>query len=92
MHAIRGYTISVRTLRGRLIVHIDASALVQLGASGEDHEDLLRTLNRHMPRLHALALQLAAQGLKTEVTIGAADVAWTSTDGAQSALGHAQAL
>jgi hypothetical protein len=71
---IHGYTISVRTLRGRLIVHVEKEALLRLGASSGDAATLLQTLNRHLPRLHGLALQLAACGLKTEVTIGAADV------------------
>ena len=55
-------------------MHIDKSALVQLGAASDDDEDLLRTLNRHMPRLHALALHLAAPGLQSEVTVGADEV------------------
>lgn len=84
---VRGYTISVRTIRGRLIVHVDKSALVQLGAA-DDEGDLLRTLNRHMPRLHALALERAAEGLCSEVTLGAGDV---TARGAPPALRSAQA-
>lgn len=72
--SIRGYTISVRTFRGRLIVHVEKEALLQLGASNGDAATLLQTLNRHLPHLHVLALRLAACGLKSEVTIGAADV------------------
>jgi hypothetical protein len=76
---IAGYTTSVRTLRGRLILHIDIGALLKLGASDGNEAAQLATLYRHMPRFHALALQLAA-GLKTEVTVEAADVGWNAAE------------
>ena len=71
-------------------MHIDKSALVQLGAASDDDEDLLRTLNRHMPRLHALALHLAAPGLQSEVTVGAAELGGVAARRSPPEPPHAQ--
>lgn len=73
--ALQGYTVSVRTLRGRLIAHIEKAALLRLGAANDDSA-LLLTLEQHLPRLHALALQLAARGAHGVVTVRAEDVWW----------------
>ena len=78
--AFRGYTVSVRMHRCRLIVHIGQDALVKLGARPHDGADRLRTLNRHMPRFHALALQFGARDAGSEVTIRADDVWWSADE------------
>jgi hypothetical protein len=85
---IRGYTTSIRTLRGRLVLHVDRGALLKLGASDLDEATLLTTLQHHISRLHALALQLAAPGCKSEVTVGASDVGETPADSASRRSEH----
>lgn len=73
----QGFTTSIRTGHGRLFVHVDKGALCKLGASRADDSTQLRTLQRHMPRLRALALQLAALNAAHEVSIGETDVWWS---------------
>ncbi len=84
--AFRGYTISVRMHGRRLIVHIDQDALVKLGARARDGADQLRTLNRHMPRFHALALQFGARDAGSEITIRADDVWWSADEWTEERL------
>lgn len=64
-------------------MHVDSAALLKLGAVDGDAASLLITLKRHMPRFHALALQLAARGLKTEVTVAPGDVWWSADEGTE---------
>ncbi|WP_220811727.1 hypothetical protein [Variovorax sp. UMC13] len=78
--AFGGYTVSVRLHRRRLIMHVAQDALVKLGARPHDGADQLRTLNRHMPRFHALALQFGARDAGSEVTIRADDVWWSADE------------
>ncbi|RYF47446.1 MAG: hypothetical protein EOO27_37465 [Comamonadaceae bacterium] len=84
--AFRGYTTSVRMHGRRLMVHIDQSALVKLGASAGDSANQLRVLDRHMPRFHALALQLGGRGARSEVTICADDVWWSAAEGSEESV------
>ncbi|MBB1600467.1 hypothetical protein A9977_10490 [Variovorax sp. UMC13] len=89
--AIRGYTFSIRTLRGRLIVHVEKEALLQLGASEGDDSTLLQTLSENLTYLHAVALQLAAGGLKSEVTVGALDIGRQGAQDVPPRLRHMRA-
>ena len=70
----------------RLIVHIDQDALIKLGARPHDSTDQLRTLNRHMPRFHAMALQLGARAIGSEITIGADDAWWSAAEWSEERL------
>jgi hypothetical protein len=78
---VRSYTISVHTFRGRVLVHIDKAALIKMGALECDQRDLLRTLQRHMPRIRALALQLAARESGNEIIIKVDDIWWAAVRG-----------
>jgi hypothetical protein len=73
---VPNFTVSIRTIRGPLTVHVKKEALFKLGAIDADEATQLRTLDRHMPRFHALALQLAARATTHVVAISAADVWW----------------
>ena len=69
------FTTNITTSRGRVVVHILKNALLQLGA-GDEEKSLSNTLGRNMPKLRALALQLAHRENTNEVHIGQADVWW----------------
>ena len=69
------FTTNITTSRGRVVVHILKNALLHLGA-GDEAKSLASTLRRHMPKLRALALQLAHRENTNEVHIGKADVWW----------------
>ena len=69
------FTTDITTFRGRVVVHILKNTLLYLGA-GDEAKSLASTLNRHMPKLRALALQLAHRENTNEVHIGKADVWW----------------
>jgi hypothetical protein len=71
----KGFTTSIRTAGGRIMVHIDKAALIKLGAVDEIGS-LLHTLDVHMPRFHALALQKAHREGRNHVAIGGSDVWW----------------
>lgn len=81
-----GYTVSVRMHGRRLIVHVGQDALVKLGARAHDGADQLRTLNKHMPRFHAPALQFEALDAGSEVTIHADDVWWLADESTEDAV------
>ena len=69
------FTTNITTSRGRVVVHILKNALLHLGA-GDEEKSLSNTLGRNMPKLRALALQLAHRENTNEVHIGQADVWW----------------
>lgn len=62
---------------GRVQVRVNPEALAALGAY-DSEESRAATLARHMPRLRALALQLAGRSRCPEVTIRSADIWWSS--------------
>ena len=70
-----GFTTSIRTGGGRLMVHIDKAALIKLGAVDEIGS-LLHTLDLHMPRFQVLAMQMARQTGRSRATIMGPDVWW----------------
>ena len=70
------FTTNITTVRGRVVVHILKNALLHLGA-GDQENSLACTLRRNMPKLRALALQLAHRENTNEVHIGNSDVWWT---------------
>ncbi len=72
-----GCTTSIATAQGRVIVHISKMALLELGADDEQ-SSLTSTLRLHMPKLRALALQLAHREKTNEVHIRDTDVWWAS--------------
>lgn len=72
-----GCTTSITTAQGRVIVHISKTALLELGADDE-HSSLTSTLRLHMPKLRALALQLADREKTNQVHIRDTDVWWAS--------------
>jgi hypothetical protein len=74
-----GFTVSARTVRGRLLITIDRDALKKLERPGVD-ASLLSVLARHMPRFHALALQMAADHGVNHVVIEAKDIHWTDDE------------
>lgn len=65
---------SIRTASGRVLVHITRAALDKL-RSDTDSSDL-SVLARHLPQVHAVALQLAARSSGPDVTVDAGDVWW----------------
>ena len=71
------FTTNITTVHGRVVVHILKNALLKLGAGDEEHS-LVRTLRRHMPKLRALALQLAHRENTNDVHIGNSDVWWAT--------------
>jgi hypothetical protein len=62
---------------GKVTVRVNNEALVALGAA-LDEESRTATLERHMPRLRALAMQLAGSRRSGEITIRSADIWWSS--------------
>lgn len=72
------YTTSIRTPDERILVHVTDNALAKLDNAGGASE--LQTLAQHMPQLHGLAIQLAAQGSKREVLISAAEIWWCGNE------------
>lgn len=77
LRCLKFFTTDITTVHGRVVVHILKNALLQLGA-GDDEHSLACTLRRHMPKLRALALQLAHRENTNEVHIGNTDVWWAA--------------
>ncbi|MDB5826909.1 MAG: hypothetical protein JWQ73_1129 [Variovorax sp.] len=71
---LAGYTISIRTPRGRILVAIEAEALQKL--RDDENARLLSVLAKHVERFRAVALQQAARADTSSVVIRAEDVWW----------------
>ncbi|MBT2303595.1 hypothetical protein J7E70_24410 [Variovorax paradoxus] len=72
-----GHQFVIENSRGKVMVRVNNEALIALGAT-PDEESLAATLDRHMPRLRALAMQLAGGSRCSEITIRSADIWWSS--------------
>ncbi len=68
--AAAGYSVSVRTPRGRVFVRVEAGALRKLGAA-DDAFSMLSTLDRHIHRLSEIALRRAERDRSRQVTLRA---------------------
>lgn len=73
------FTISVRTLQGRVFVTVAEAALSKLAPPSRDAEPLT-ILARHAPRFRALGLQHAHRDRTAHVTIDADAVWWGPDD------------
>lgn len=72
-----GHHFVIENSQGKVTVRVNNEALIALGAT-PDEESLVTTLERHMPRLRALAMQLAGGSRCSEITIRSADIWWSS--------------
>jgi hypothetical protein len=77
--SVTAFTISVRTLQGRILVDVTREALLKLRRPAHD-ASLLAVLSRHAPKFRAVALQLAHRNETCHVTIDAESVWWRGED------------
>ena len=73
--ASQDLTTRIVTPQGWVQVDIDKEALLRLGAQDEA-ASLQATLSRHLPRIHALALQLAWREPGATIRIREDDIWW----------------
>jgi len=76
---VTAFTISVRTLQGRILVDVTREALLKLRRPALD-ASLLAVLSRHAPKLRAVALQLVHRNEACHVTIDDESVWWSGDD------------
>ena len=72
-----GHHFVIENSQGKVMVRVNNQALVALGAAPSE-ESLAATLERHMPRLRALAMQLAGGSRCAQITIRGAAGGWSS--------------
>ncbi|MBT2325461.1 hypothetical protein J7E62_24315 [Variovorax paradoxus] len=71
-----GHRFVIENSQGKVTIRVNNEALIALGAM-PDEESMAATLERHMPRLRALAMQLAGGDRCEEITIRSADIWWS---------------